>query len=69
MWKELLTAYSSGGSCADMENLAQIKTSDSNDNYYWSNDDVIAVDVESAPKKPKSFGCLRRTKILKWIRQ
>ena len=54
--KELLVAYSSGGSDADMEETAQSKSCGSSDNENCSNDDVIVGDVESAPNKPKTFG-------------
>ena len=50
--KELLVAYSSGGSDADMEETAQSKSCGSSDNENCSNDDVIAEEVVSASKKP-----------------
>jgi hypothetical protein len=52
---KLLAAYSSGGSDADMEDLAQSILSGSSDNESDSNDDVVAVDDELVPKKQKTL--------------
>ena len=53
---ELLVAYSSSGSSSEIEDLAQIKSIDSMDVEYCSNHDLIFGNVDSAKKKPKSFG-------------
>ena len=54
--KELLAAYSSSGSSSGIEDLAQNKSIDSMEVEYCSDDDSIVIDVDSAQKKPKTFG-------------
>ena len=53
---ELLAAYSSSGSSSDIEDSAQSTSIDSMDVEYCSNHDLIVGDVDSAKKKPKTFG-------------
>ena len=54
--KALRAAYSSGDSNSGMEDSAQSKFSGPSDNESDHSDDVAVGDVESAPKKQKTFG-------------
>jgi hypothetical protein len=56
VWKCFDGAYSSSGSSEDVDGSVQRESNGSSDGEIISDDDVIAVDVQKAAEKPKTFG-------------